>query len=68
MAAGKSARPKIYPDVSVRRRIDPLPGLAVLEEVTNIVESVDQRLYEDSETVARMRKLFPPQAGVPIED
>jgi hypothetical protein len=35
--------------------IDPLPGLAVLEEVSNIVESVDQSLYEDFETVARER-------------
>src|SRR5258708_29529885 len=31
---------KYIPDVSARRRIDPLPGLAVLEEVRNIVESV----------------------------
>ena len=44
---------KYIPDVSSRRRIDPLPGLAVLEEVSNIVESVDQSLYEDFETVAR---------------
>jgi predicted nucleic acid-binding protein len=46
---------KYIPDVSSRRRIDPLPGLAVLEEVSNIVESVDQSLYEDFETVARKR-------------
>jgi predicted nucleic acid-binding protein len=45
----------LIPDVSSRRRIDPLPGLAVLEEVSNIVESVDQSLYEDFETVARKR-------------
>jgi PIN domain len=44
---------KYIPDVSARRRIDPLPGLAVLEEVSNIVESVDKGLYEDYETVAR---------------
>jgi predicted nucleic acid-binding protein len=46
---------KYIPDVSSRRRIDPLPGLAVLEEVSNIVESVDQSLYEDFETVALAR-------------
>jgi predicted nucleic acid-binding protein len=46
---------KYIPDVSSLRRIDPLPGLAVLEEVSNIVESVDQSLYEDFETVARER-------------
>jgi predicted nucleic acid-binding protein len=40
---------KYIPDVSSRRRIDPLPGLAVLEEVSNIVESVDQ------EVVRRLR-------------
>jgi hypothetical protein len=44
---------KYIPDVSARRRIDPLPGLAVLEEVSNIVESVDQSLYEEYETIAR---------------
>jgi PIN domain len=32
---------KYIPDVSTRRRSDPLPGLAVLEEVSNIVECVD---------------------------
>ena len=46
---------KYIPDVSSRRRIDPLPGLAVLEEVSNIFESVDQSLYEDFETVALAR-------------
>jgi predicted nucleic acid-binding protein len=46
---------KYIPDVSARRKIDPLPGLAVLEEVSNIVESVDQSLYEDFESVARER-------------
>jgi predicted nucleic acid-binding protein len=46
---------KYIPDVSSRRRIDPLPGLAVLEQVSKIVESVDQSLYEDFETVARER-------------
>jgi PIN domain len=40
---------KYIPDVSSRRRIDPLPGLAVLEEVSNIVEPVDQ------EVVRRLR-------------
>ena len=43
------------PDVSARRRIDPLPGLAVLDELSNIIESVDKSLYEDYETVARER-------------
>jgi|SRR5450432_1785406 predicted nucleic acid-binding protein len=46
---------KYIPDVSTRRKIDPLPGLAVLEEVSNIVESVDQSLYEEYETIARER-------------
>jgi len=43
---------KYIPDVSARRRIDPLAGLAVLEEVSKIVESVDQSLYEEYETIA----------------
>ena len=38
-----------------RRRIDPLPGLAVLDEVSNIVECVDQSLYEEYENIARER-------------
>jgi predicted nucleic acid-binding protein len=46
---------KYIPHVSARRRIDPLPGLAVLEEVSNMVESVDQSLYEEYETIARER-------------
>src|SRR5450432_259044 len=46
---------KYIPDISSRRRIDPLPGLAVWEEVSNIVESVDQSLHEDFEAVARER-------------
>ena|ERR1700685_3954905 len=33
------------------RLMDPLLGLAVLEEFSNIIESVDQSLYEDFETV-----------------
>jgi predicted nucleic acid-binding protein len=44
---------KYIPDVSARRKIDPLPGLAVLEEVSNIVESVDQSLYEACEVRSR---------------
>jgi len=46
---------KYIPEVSSRRRIDPLAGLAVLDEVSNIVESVDQSLYEEYETTARER-------------
>jgi predicted nucleic acid-binding protein len=46
---------KYISDVSARRRIDPLPGLTVLEEVSNIVESVDQSLYEEYEAIARER-------------
>lgn len=46
---------KYIPDVSSRRSIDPLPALAVLEEVSNIVEFVDQSLYEEYEIIARER-------------
>jgi predicted nucleic acid-binding protein len=46
---------KYIPDVSARRRIDPLLGLSVLDEVSNVVESVDQSLYEEYETIARER-------------
>jgi predicted nucleic acid-binding protein len=48
---------KYIPDVSKRRGIDPSVGLTVLEEVSDIVESVDRSLYEEYEKVARERVL-----------
>jgi predicted nucleic acid-binding protein len=48
---------KYIPDVSLRRKIDSAIGLAVLDEVSHVVESVDRSLYEEYEKVARERVL-----------
>jgi predicted nucleic acid-binding protein len=48
---------KYIPDVSGRRKIDPAIGLAVLDEVSHLVGSVDRSLYEEYENVARERVL-----------
>lgn len=48
---------KYIPDVSGRRKIDPAIGLAVLDEVSHLIESVDRSLYEEYEKVARERVL-----------
>ena len=48
---------KYIPNVSGCRRIDPAIGLAVLHEVSHLVESVDRSLYEEYEKVAGERVL-----------
>ena len=46
---------KYIPDISGRRRIDANVGLAVLDELAELVEPVDRSLYEDYEEIARGR-------------
>jgi predicted nucleic acid-binding protein len=46
---------KYIPDIASRRGIDPAVGLAVLDQIACIVESVDRSLYEEFEELARAR-------------
>ncbi len=48
---------KYIPEIAKRRRIDPAFGLSVLDQVSDIVQSVDRSLYEEYEKVARERVL-----------
>ena len=48
---------KYIPEIAKRRRIDPALGLSVLDQVSDIVQSVDRSLYEEYEKVARERVL-----------
>jgi len=48
---------KYIPEIAKRRRIDPVLGLSVLDQVSDIVQSVDRSLYEEHEKVARERVL-----------
>ena len=43
------------PELSVRRGLDPVAALSVLEGIEGIVETVDRSLYEDYEKLARER-------------
>ncbi len=52
---------KYIPEIAKRRRIDPALGLSVLDQVSDIVQSVDRSLYEEYEKVARERVLPPIQ-------
>jgi predicted nucleic acid-binding protein len=46
---------KYLPAISAKRGIDPSPGIAVLQQLSRIVEVVDSSLYEEYETPARDR-------------
>jgi len=46
---------KYIPDVSRRRKISATLGLATLDEIHHLVQSVDRSLYEEHEKVARER-------------
>jgi predicted nucleic acid-binding protein len=46
---------KYIPVISSKRRIDPSPGVAVLQQISHIVEVVDSSLYEEYEASARDR-------------
>ncbi len=48
---------KYIPSVSAKRRIDPAPGLAVLDHLSRLVEIVDRSLYEEHESSARERMI-----------
>ena len=46
---------KYIPDIAARRNFDSGAALAVLEDLSALVESVDRSLYEDYEQLARGR-------------
>jgi len=48
---------KYIPSVSAKRRIDPAPGIAVLDHLSRLVEIVDRSLYEQYESSARERMI-----------
>jgi predicted nucleic acid-binding protein len=48
---------KYIPSLSAKRRIDPAPGLAVLDQLSRIVEIVDRSLYEEHESSSRERMI-----------
>lgn len=57
---------KYIPSVSAKRRIDPVPGLAVLDHLSHLVEIVDRSLYEDYESSARERMISRDEDDWPI--
>lgn len=46
---------RYIPDIAQRRGFDAAVGLALLDQVMRIVESVDRSLYEEYEELARAR-------------
>lgn len=48
---------KYIPSVAAQRGIDAVPGIAVLDQLSRIVEVVDRSLYEEYESSARERML-----------
>ena len=46
---------KYIPDLASRRNFDPADGLALLDQLSRIVEPVDRSLYEAYEGLARVR-------------
>ena len=48
---------KYIPSVAAQRGIDAAPGIAILDQLSRIVEVVDRSLYEEYESSARERML-----------
>lgn len=48
---------KYIPSVAAKRQIDPAPGIAVLDQLSRLVEIVDRSLYEEHEHSARERMI-----------
>jgi predicted nucleic acid-binding protein len=48
---------KYIPSISEKRRIDPGPGIRVLDHLSRLVEVVDSSLYEEYEASARERMI-----------
>ncbi len=57
---------KYIPSLSGKRRIDPGPGIRVLDHLSRLVEVVDRSLYEEYEASARERMISRDEDDWPI--
>lgn len=57
---------KYIPSISEKRRIDPGPGILVLDHLSRLVEVVDRSLYKEYETSARERMISRDEEDWPI--
>lgn len=57
---------KYIPSISEKRRIDPGPGILVLDHLSRLVEVVDRSLYEEYEASARERMISRDEDDWPI--
>jgi predicted nucleic acid-binding protein len=57
---------KYIPSISEKRRIDPEPGILVLDHLSRLVEVVDRTLYEEFEASARERIISRDEEDWPI--
>jgi predicted nucleic acid-binding protein len=57
---------KYIPSIAEKRRIDPAPGILVLDHLSRLVEVVDRSLYEEYETSARERMISRDEDDWPI--
>jgi predicted nucleic acid-binding protein len=57
---------KYIPSLSEKRRVDPGPGIWVLDHLSRLVEVVDSSLYEEYEISARERMISRDEDDWPI--
>lgn len=57
---------KYIPSISEKRRLDPGPGIQVLNYLSRLVEVVDKSLYEEYEISARERMISRDEEDWPI--
>lgn len=57
---------KYIPSISEKRRIDPNPGILVLDHLSRLIEVVDRSLYEEYEVSARERMISRDEEDWPI--
>ena len=57
---------KYIPTISEKRRIDPGPGILVLDHLSRLVEVVERSLYEEYEASARERMISRDEQDWPI--
>ena len=57
---------RYIPTLAAKRGMDPAPGIAVLEEISRLVEIVDRSLYEEHEFSARERMMSRDEEDWPI--
>lgn len=57
---------RYIPSLSAKRGIDAAPGLAVLDQLSRLVDNVDRSLYEEHELSARERMISRDEDDWPI--